>query len=697
MGNSVVIPSFHDWYTQPLKKQKIIINSHLDAGQFFLVFDGKNAQNQDIIIKAYVYNEPLQNLDTVKSSEIYFRKLSEHSTEMNGIVNFTYIIQENMIFLFRPKFHKSYNFVEFCSYQQPVLEPIEKLFIFYQIYNIISKLHKIGLAHGDLKPSNIFINGHDLDLCIVDPAPFKPNRIQQSRLHVFYHYFTTLPDSGCYLAPERISRIRQKDARESSSQNSPHQKNSPKNTESKNKIEDSDNSSDKEDDDSDEKKSDENDDIDEDETRQVDLKMADIFSFGCIIAFLYLNGEHLFDLSKLHQYANGQIDIRKDLSSINDQKIIDIIVGLISLDIEKRRKTMNRLDQLFDNFFSVFSKLFCEYRNDESFISQPQQQIPKFTKIVHELFENGRLLLFNFFFDQLLKMRNVQSIIYCVQEITKFVTYTRATDNTTKTSPENIFYSIEFPENGGISATIKMTRVIPLFLTIIENNIQSPLIFKQCIIAILDVIKTIDQFPPSLKDYIECYLKVELDRLVLMNRSKNFLIGLASVAPFYVYRLKRFVPEESLLPISSSFSSIFGQECSSYVFSAFSHSMIAVARLINSNNNNIVGNEKDIKSKNENESKSKHKDSKIHKNKDNDKEADKDKDKHKEKKKDKKEDKEKHKDKKSDKEEKEKTKDKEKHKDEEKTKDDEKEKKEEKHSDKEKKKDKGEKKIRCRL
>lgn len=525
MGNSVVIPSFHDWYTQPLKKQKIIINSHLDAGQFFLVFDGKNAHNQDIIIKAYVYNEPLQNLDTVKSSEIYFRKLSEHSTEMNGIVNFTYIIQENMIFLFRPKFYKSYNFVEFCSYQQPVLEPIEKLFIFYQIYNIINKLHKIGLAHGDLKPSNIFINGHDLDLCIVDPAPFKPNRIQQSRLHVFYHYFTTLPDSGCYLAPERISRIRQKDARESSSQNSPHQKNSPKNTESKNKIEDSDNSSDKEDDDSDEKKSDENDDIDEDETRQVDLKMADIFSFGCIIAFLYLNGEHLFDLSKLHQYANGQIDIRKDLSSINDQKIIDIIVGLISLDIEKRRKTMNRLDQLFDNFFSVFSKLFCEYRNDESFISQPQQQIPKFTKIVHELFENGRLLLFNFFFDQLLKMRNVQSIIYCVQEITKFVTYTRTTDNTTKTSPENIFYSIEFPENGGISATIKMTRVIPLFLTIIENNIQSPLIFKQCIIAILDVIKTIDQFPPSLKDYIECYLKVELDRLVLMNRSKTFSLG----------------------------------------------------------------------------------------------------------------------------------------------------------------------------
>ena len=147
MGNTVVVPSYHDWYTQPLRRMKINLIGHLDAGQFFLVFEGKDSQNQDVVIKAYEYNEPLQRLEKIRYSRRYFKRLSEYSADVPGIVSFSYVVQDNMAFLIRPKFEKSFNFAEFCSYQQPILEPIEKLFIFYQIYpNIVGRYEAAAMG-----------------------------------------------------------------------------------------------------------------------------------------------------------------------------------------------------------------------------------------------------------------------------------------------------------------------------------------------------------------------------------------------------------------------------------------------------------------------------------------------------------------------------------------------------------------------
>jgi hypothetical protein len=87
-----------------------------------------------------------------------------------------------------------------------------------------------------------------LRLSLGDPAPFKPPKIDPSRRHLFYHFFTAGVNSGCDIAPERISAS----------------------------------------------------------TAPADIFCADWFSVGCVAASVYLDGSHPFDLGKTAQPAAQQ-------------------------------------------------------------------------------------------------------------------------------------------------------------------------------------------------------------------------------------------------------------------------------------------------------------------------------------------------------------------------------------------------------
>lgn len=47
----------------------------------------------------------------------------------------------------------------------------------------------------------------------------------------------------------------------------------------------------------------------------------DVFSVGCVIAELFLEGKDTFSLSQLFKYRSGELDINAHLNAIEDESI----------------------------------------------------------------------------------------------------------------------------------------------------------------------------------------------------------------------------------------------------------------------------------------------------------------------------------------------------------------------------------------
>jgi phosphoinositide-3-kinase, regulatory subunit 4 len=62
----------------------------------------------------------------------------------------------------------------------------------------------------------------------------------------------------------------------------------------------------------------------------------DIFSVGCIIAEIFLDGKPLFDLARHQLYRKDQFNPKDILRLIDDQEIESLIMDMISLDPQSR-------------------------------------------------------------------------------------------------------------------------------------------------------------------------------------------------------------------------------------------------------------------------------------------------------------------------------------------------------------------------
>jgi phosphoinositide-3-kinase, regulatory subunit 4 len=133
--------------------------------------------------------------------------------------------------------------------QNPLLRVIEKKWIVYQLLLALSEAHDSGVCHGDIKSENVLLLSWNR-LYLADFAFYKPTFIDvNDPSPVFRLFFDSTVRRRCYLAPERFS---------------------------------------------------------ESETGEGALTPSmDIFSAGCVIAELFLDGEPLFDLSQLIKYKQG--------------------------------------------------------------------------------------------------------------------------------------------------------------------------------------------------------------------------------------------------------------------------------------------------------------------------------------------------------------------------------------------------------
>eukprot|EP00252_Welwitschia_mirabilis_P026188 TRINITY_DN8476_c0_g1_i2.p1 TRINITY_DN8476_c0_g1~~TRINITY_DN8476_c0_g1_i2.p1 ORF type:complete len:265 (+),score=34.24 TRINITY_DN8476_c0_g1_i2:263-1057(+) len=146
---------------------------------------------------------------------------------------------------------------------RPFLSTIEKKWLAFQLLYALKQSHDNGVCHGDIKCENVLVTSWNW-VYLADYASFKPTYIPDDDPSDFSFYFDTGGRRRCYLAPERFCEP--------------------------GALEDHGNAT---------------------------LRPSmDIFSLGCVIAELFLEGQSLFELSQLLAYRRGQYDPKPHLDKV---------------------------------------------------------------------------------------------------------------------------------------------------------------------------------------------------------------------------------------------------------------------------------------------------------------------------------------------------------------------------------------------
>lgn len=167
---------------------------------------------------------------------------------------------------------------------RPFLAPIEKKWIAFQLLCALQDSHTCQVPHGDVKSENVLVTSSNW-VYLTDFASVKPSHLPLDDPADFSLYFDTSARRTCYLAPERffdsdsdIAHLRQLILEKGTD-----------NVDTQGKL--------------------------------VVTEAMDVFSAGCVIAELFLEGTPLFTLSQLLRYKEGKYDPSSAVSKIEDEEV----------------------------------------------------------------------------------------------------------------------------------------------------------------------------------------------------------------------------------------------------------------------------------------------------------------------------------------------------------------------------------------
>ncbi|KAK9806003.1 hypothetical protein WJX73_003643 [Symbiochloris irregularis] len=192
---------------------------------------------------------------------------------------------------------------------RPFLSEVEKLWVAFQLLHAVAQSHAAGVCHGDIKCENVVVTSWNWAF-LTDFQPFKPTHLPADNPADFSFFFDTGGRRRCYIAPERFHPTGTAQA-----PNAP-------------------------------------------------LHPAmDIFSLGCCLAELFLDGNALFDLSKLLSYRGGDFDPAPSLNKV-EPEMRRMILHMIQSNPGERWSAARYLaecgPQIFPPYFeSVLHPLFA--------------------------------------------------------------------------------------------------------------------------------------------------------------------------------------------------------------------------------------------------------------------------------------------------------------------------------------------------
>ncbi|KAD4180234.1 hypothetical protein E3N88_28825 [Mikania micrantha] len=218
---------------------------------------------------------------------------------------------------------------------RPFLTLVEKKWLAFQLLYAVKQSHDNGVCHGDIKCENVLVTSWNW-LYLADFASFKPTYIPHDDPSDFSFFFDTGGRRRCYLAPERFY-------------------------EHGGEVQ---------------------------VTQDAPLRPSmDIFSVGCVIAELFLEGQPLFELSQLLAYRRGQFDPSQHLEKIPDSGIRKMVLHMLQLDPDSRCSAESYLQTyagvVFPCYFSPFlHNLYSNLNpiNPDSRVAMLQLSFPEIRK-----------------------------------------------------------------------------------------------------------------------------------------------------------------------------------------------------------------------------------------------------------------------------------------------------------------------------
>ena len=235
---------------------------------------------------------------------------------------------------------------------RPFLSRIEKLWILFQLFKCLEIAHSHGIAHGDVKPENVMCTTWNWVVLTDFATSFKPTIIPDDDPTDFQYYFDGSNRSVCYVAPERFSNPGSSPSTPLPPDSSADVPPSPPHVPSPGSR------------------------AGNWGARLPLTEAMDVFSLGCTIAELWLDGEGLLDLPGMVRYkagsaglSMGRLDHEDSPARASVNKIRGlvqaVVVDMTQIDPLKRR-SVEQYRQIFEGSLKMDSEKEMDYSDGEA-------------------------------------------------------------------------------------------------------------------------------------------------------------------------------------------------------------------------------------------------------------------------------------------------------------------------------------------
>ncbi|KAG1450049.1 hypothetical protein G6F46_010280 [Rhizopus delemar] len=292
--------------------------------RFMKTILGRHDKDGYVVVKIFVKPELGMSLSKrVKKLKVEYKALSD----VHNAFSFQRILEtDKAAYLVRQYLYS--NLYDRIS-TRPFLTIIEKKWIAYQLLRSIADSHSKNIYHGDIKTENVLVTSWNWAF-LVDFASFKPTYLPEDNPADFSFFFDTSSRRTCYIAPERFYKP---------------------GTEIDQRIKM----------------------MDEDDYLNELTPEMDIFSVGCVIAELFLEGTSLFTLSQLFKYKNGEYNPIVSLDKIEDKNIKELVSHMIQINPGSRLSAEEYLVQWHGKAFPHYFYSFL-YQYMSSLTDKAEQQ-----------------------------------------------------------------------------------------------------------------------------------------------------------------------------------------------------------------------------------------------------------------------------------------------------------------------------------
>ena len=326
----------------------------------------------------------------------------------------------------------------------PFLNRIEKIWIIYQCLIAVQELHENRICHGDIKTENFLVTSWNWVFLSDIGFYYKPDNLAEGDLTSYHLFFSSTERNACYLPPEKFTAPGCQ--------------------------------------------------------RELRAEM-DVFSLGCVIAEIMLDGQCLFTLPELLSYKRDSGKTPARLADIKDEKIAAMINSMISYKPEDR-KNINH----YVNYFTI------------EFLTSEIQQI---YAIVHDLY-----LYYNFStayeridglakqFYQVLWSSSDNLVI-----LAEFVTANIRSVNTASQMVEALDLLTDIGMY--LSDSCKLHRVLPYIVSILQNISEKAKVKVTCMHSIVTLLIPINKLTSRDIHLFDEYIWSALS--VLINDESNYV------------------------------------------------------------------------------------------------------------------------------------------------------------------------------